>query len=124
MEEKYEITEESRKHLLSRKLCSASEHAIIPHQDGMIKLDLPYFIVTASSNIASFRYDLNVHINVVTNEDIILSHGIGAKDKNRGQRMKWILIDHLLRCRGESVKIIVSDNFSVGKIWLTTVAMP
>lgn len=38
--------------------------------------------------------------------------------------MEWILLGHILRCRGEGIKIVVSDNASVGKNWLTTIALP
>lgn len=35
-----------------------------------------------------------------------------------------ILLDHIIRCRGEGIKVLVSDNAAVGKNWLTTVALP
>lgn len=33
-------------------------------------------------------------------------------------------MNHVLSCRGEAIKVILSDNASVGKNWLTTVALP
>lgn len=38
--------------------------------------------------------------------------------------MEGVVIDHILRCRGDAIKIVVNDNASVAKRWLTTVAMP
>lgn len=35
-----------------------------------------------------------------------------------------ILIDHVLRCKGENIKIIVADNASVGKSLVTCIALP
>lgn len=104
--------------------CTRHDHAVITHQDDMTKVDLPSFIINASSDITRWRYDVNAHVSAVTGECIVFSHEQGGGAKTGSSIMEVILLDHILRCRGEGIKVIVSDNASVGKNWLTTVAMP
>lgn len=100
VEEKYRSVEEDEKQWVSRKWCSASDHAIITHQKGMIKVDLPYFTVTASSNIKRFKYDFKGHVNTVKNEAIVFSDELCPPSKTS----ESIKIDAMLRCSGETVK--------------------
>lgn len=99
-------------------------HAVLTHQDDMTKIDLPSFIISASSDITRWRYDVNAHLSAITNETIVFSHEQGVGAKTGSSEMELVLLDHILRCRGESIKIIVSDNASVGKNWLTTISLP
>lgn len=99
-------------------------HGMITHQDDMTKVDLPSFVQTASSDITRWRYDVNAHVNAVTEDCTVFSHEQGTGPKNASSIMELITLDHLLRCRGEVIKIIVSDNASVGKNWVTSVALP
>lgn len=101
-----------------------ADRACITHQDDMSKLDLPHFVVSASSDITRWRFDVNAHCSSVTNDAIVLSHEQGTGSKNASAIVEEIILSHLLSCRGESIKVIVSDNASVGKNWMTTVALP
>lgn len=90
----------------------------------MSKVDLPHFIVSASSDITRWRYDASAHVSAVNGDCTVLSHEQGSGPKNASSVMELIILDHTLRCRGEGIKVVVSDNASVGKNWLTTVALP
>lgn len=100
------------------------DHAILTHQDDMTKVDLPSFIITASSDITRWRYDVNAHVSAVTGECVVFSHEQGTGAKTGSSIIELILLDHILRCQGEGIKFIVSDNAAVGKNWLTTIALP
>lgn len=93
---------------------SMYNHAMITHQDDMTKVDLPHFMVNVSADITRWRFDVNAHVNAVTKEAIIFSHEQGTGSKNASAIMEMILIDHLVRCKGEAIKVIVSDKASVG----------
>lgn len=101
-----------------------SDHAIITHQDDMSKVDLPHSIVSASSDSTRWRYDINAHVSAVAADSIVFSHEQGAGPKNASSIIEVILLDHIMRCRAEGIKVIVSDNAAVVKNWLTTVALP
>ena len=70
------------------------------------------------------RYDSNAHVNAVTEESNVFSHEQVSGPKNASSIMELIILDHLLSCKGEGVKVVVSDNASVGKNWLTATALP
>lgn len=100
------------------------DRVCMTHQDDMSKIDLPHFVVTASSDITRWRFDVNAHVSAVTNDAVVLSHEQGTGPKNASAIIEEILMNHVLSCRGESIMIIVSDNAAVGKNWQTTVALP
>ena len=100
------------------------EHAIITHQDDMTKVDLPYFVQSASADITRWRFDVNAHVSSVNGDGIVFSHEQGSGSKNASCIIEEIILDHVLRSRGEGIKVIVSDNASVGKNWLSTVTLP
>lgn len=104
--------------------CTIPNHATIVHQDDMTKVDLPSFVVTASADITRWRFGVTGFVDAVTNMSNVFSIEQGGPSKTGGFIMELILLDHLVRCRGESIKIIISDNASVGKNWITTVALP
>lgn len=54
----------------------------------------------------------------------MFSHEQGSGAKNASATVEEIILDHIVRCKGESVKVIISGNASVGKNWLTTIALP
>lgn len=91
---------------MSSKWNSASDHVMVTHQDGMAKLYLPFFCATASFKTTRVRFDVTGNGNTVTNEYIVLSHELGAPSKNIADIFESILIDRLLLCRGESIKLI------------------
>lgn len=103
---------------------SMPNHAIVTHHDDMTKVDLPHFVVNASADITHWRFDVNAHVSAVTKESVIFSHEQGTGAKNASAIIEMILLDHIVRCKGESIKVIVSDNAAVGKNWLTTIALP
>lgn len=103
---------------------SMPDHAVITHQDDMTKVDLPHFVVNVTADITRWRFDVDAHVSSVTKEAIIFSHEQGTGSKNASAIIEMIILDHLVRCQGESIKVVVSDNASVGKNWLTTVALP
>lgn len=90
----------------------------------MTKVDLPSFVVEASADITRWRYDVEAHVNAITHAKDVYSHEQGSGAKNGSSIIENILLDHLLTCSGESVKIVVSDCASVGRNWLTTVCLP
>ena len=90
----------------------------------MSKLDLPHFVVTASSDITRWRFDVNAHVSSVLNDAVVLSHEQGTGSKNASAIVEEILINHVLTCRGQSIRIIISDIAAVGKNWITTIALP
>ena len=59
----------------------------------------------------------------MTGDCTIFSHEQCIGPKNASAIVEEILIDHCIRCVGESVNTVVSDNASVRKNWLTTVAL-
>ncbi len=100
-------------------------HALTTHSDESTKFDLPSIIVEATSDISRFRFDSNANCNPITENAVVLSHEQGSgKERTASTIIQTILIDHLLTCRGESLKIIVADCASVGRCWLTTVCLP
>lgn len=100
------------------------DRAILTHRDDMTKVDLPCFIVNASADITRWRFDVNAHVVAITDESISFSHEQGTGPKNGSSVLELILLDHLLRCKGEAIKVIVSDYTSVGKNWLNVVSLP
>lgn len=56
-------------------------HAVITHQDDMTKVDLPSFIIEASSDITRWRYVVNAHVDSVTGECVGFSHEQGGVQK-------------------------------------------
>ena len=104
--------------------CQFLDRACILHQDDMTKVDLPQFVVSASSDITRWRFGVNAHVSSVTNDATIFSCEQGAGPKNSSSILEKILLNHLLQCTGESILVVVSDNAAVGKNWLTTVAFP
>lgn len=56
-------------------------HACITHQDDMTKVDLPYFVESASADITRWRFDVNAHVSAVTNDAVVFSHDQGAGSK-------------------------------------------
>ena len=103
---------------------SRSDLALFTHQDDMTKVDLPHIIVSASADITRWRFDVNAHVNAITGDCHVFSHDQGTGSKNASTIFEEVLLDHILSCSGESIKIVVSDNAAVGKNWITTVALP
>lgn len=104
--------------------CMFPDRGCITHQDDMSKIDLPHFVVSASSDITRWRFGVNAHVSAVTNNGSILSYEQGNGQKNASAIIEEIIVNHLLQCRGENIKVIVSDHAAVGKNWLTTIALP
>lgn len=90
----------------------------------MSKVDLPYFLIDVSMNLTRFRFDVSAHVNAIDQEAIAMSYEQGSPPKGRSELIESILIDHILRCRGEGIKIVVADNASVGKLWATCICLP
>ena len=103
---------------------SLQNYAVVTHQDDMTKVDLPHFLVNASADITRWRFDMNALVSAVTKYAVIFSHEQGTGSKNASAIIEMILIDHLVRRKGESIRIIVSDNASVGKNWLSSIVLP
>lgn len=103
---------------------SLSDHAIITHQDDMTKVDLPHFVTHVSGELARWRFDINAHVSSVNDDCVIFSREQGTGSKNSSAIAEMIILDHLVRCRGEAIKVVVSDKASVGKNWLTTITLP
>lgn len=103
---------------------SLQNHASVTHQDDMTKVDLPHFVVNASADITRWRFDVNAHVNAVTKDAVVFSHEQVTGSKNASAIIEMILIDHLVRCKDESIKIFVSDNASFGKNWLSRIVLP
>lgn len=99
-------------------------HAIITHQDDMTKVDLPYFIESASADITRWRFDANAHVSAVNDDAVVFSHEQGTGSKNSSCVAEEIILDHIIRCRGEAIMIVTSDNAAVGRNWLCSVALP
>lgn len=119
VEAHYGEIEQNRRNILSRKWKNASDHAIINHQDAMTKVYLPYFCVTATSNITRFSFDVKGHVNTVTNESIVLSNELGSPPNNNGEIMESVIIGHVLRCRGRRstwLSVIMPQSETFG--WL------
>lgn len=95
---------------LSPKWNWYDEHGFITHQDDMTKIDLPYFVKSASADISRWRSHANAHVSAINGDAVVFSHKRGTGPKNVGCIVEEIILDHLIRCRGESIKIIVSDN--------------
>lgn len=85
VEAKYQYVEEKRQKVLSRCCCSLFDHAIIAHQDGMMKVDLPYFCVTATSNLNHYRYSVTSNIKNFTNEVNIVPHELRPPGKTEAK---------------------------------------
>lgn len=100
---------------------SMANHAIVTHQDDMTKVDLPHFVVNVSADITLCCFDVNAHVSAVSKEAVVFSHEQGSGSKNASAILDMILLDHLVRCKGEAIKVVVSDNASVGRNWLTTI---
>lgn len=92
---------------------SMPDHAMITHQDDMTKVDLPHFVISVSGDITRWRFDVNAHVSPITREAVIFSHEQGTGSKNSSSIIEMILLDHLVRSKGEAIKIVVSDNASV-----------
>lgn len=108
----------------SRGWNSFHDHACITHQDDVSKVDLPYFVESASADITRWQFDVSAHASAVTNGAAVFSHEQGPGPKNVSAIIEEILLEHIISCRGEGIKIIVSDNASVRKNWLCTVPLP
>lgn len=87
----------------------------------MSKVDLPSIVMEASFDITRWRFDLNAHVSAVTDHALVLSHEQGCGVKSSSVIMEMILLEHIVNCRGERIKMVVSDCASVGRSWLTTV---
>lgn len=101
----YADMQSNRSHSESRNLGvhaewnSYPDRACITHQDDMSRLDLPHFVMSASSDITRWRFDVNAHVSSVTNDAIVLSHEQVTGAKNASAIIEEILLNHLLRCR-------------------------
>ena len=104
--------------------CQRRNFALVTHQDDMTKVDLPHIVVDASADITRWRFDVNAHVNAVTGDCVVFSHEQGAGSKNASSIIETVLLDHIVTCAGENIKVVVSDNASVGKNWLSTVVFP
>ena len=104
--------------------CSRFGMGMITHQDDMSKVDLPSTIVDASCDITRFRFNVNAHVNLTTKDSVVFSHEQGSGPRNGSSVMETILLQHLLQCKGEEIKIVVSDCASVGRNWCMSVAFP
>lgn len=77
-EERYRETQRGHSH--RREFTASAEwnlypdRAMITHQDDMSKVDLPHFVVSASSDITRWRFDVNAHVSSVTNDAVVFSH--------------------------------------------------
>lgn len=101
--------------------CHRRNFGLVTHQDDMKKVDLSHVVVEASADITRFRFDVNAQVNAVTGDCVVFSHEQGTGGKNASALLELILLDHILTCKGEKIKVVVSDNGSVGKNWLSTV---
>lgn len=95
-------TENNYRHMnhLGNGWNSLADHAVITHQNDMTKVDLPHFMVNASADITRWRFDVNAHVSSVTKEAVVFSHEQGTGSKNASAIVEMILLDHLVRCRG------------------------
>lgn len=73
----------------------------------MAKLDLPHFVVSASSDITRWRFGANAHVSALHKDSFVFSNEQGTGPKNASAIAKEILLSHLLRCRGEAITVIV-----------------
>lgn len=99
------------------------DHAIFTQQDDMKKVDLPCFVRTAPSDITMWRHDVNAHVNAINDESMMFSHDQVGGFKNASSIME-VLLDHVLRCKREGIKVVASDNPRVGRTWITVFALP
>ena len=98
-----------------------SDCACISHQDDMSKLDLPHFVVTASSDITRWRLDVNAHVSSVLNDAVFPSFEQGTGSNNSSVIVEENLMNHVVTCCGESICIITSDIAAEGKNWITAI---
>lgn len=98
--------------------------AMVTDEDAMTKFYLPTFVVEVSFTLTRFRYDVTTHLNLVTDEANVFTHELGMVPKGSAEIIEDMLLDHIIRCCGVATKVVISDNASVGKFWITTVAFP
>ena len=103
---------------------SLQNHALVTHQDDMTKFDPPHFVVNASAYTTRWRFDVNARVTAVTMDAVVFSHEQRTGSKNASEIIEMSLIDYTVRCKGGSIKIVVSDNASVGKNWLSSIVLP
>lgn len=77
----YHFVENDMPKMLHRRWMAATNHEIMTFQDGMTKVDLPYFTVNASSNSTEFRFEVSGNVIKVTKDATFLSHEICEKPK-------------------------------------------
>lgn len=68
-----------------------ADRACITHQDDMSKVDLPHFVLSASSDITRWRFGGNAHVSSITNDAIVLSQEQGSGAKNSSAIVEEIL---------------------------------
>lgn len=97
----------------SREWFSLHNQGMVTDHEAMSKVDLPYLVVEASMNMSRYRYDITAHVDNVTDNVNVFSNEQGQPPKGRSYIIESILVDHVLRCTGEDIKIVVADNASV-----------
>lgn len=88
----------------------------------MTKPNIPSFVQDSLSELALYSPDVTAHLSAITRDAVVMSHELGTGQKNSGSIFENILIDHLLKCRGETLKIIWSDCAPVGRSFFLCVA--
>lgn len=52
-------------------------------------------------------YEVTPHLKVVSKEAMVCTHELGSIPKGSGEIVERIVLEHVLRCRGEQQKIIM-----------------
>lgn len=87
----------------------------ITHQDDSTKVNLPHATVDSSADITLWRCGVNSNVNAISGASNVFSYDQGRGPKNSSAIVETIVLEHVLNCQVEGIKILVSDNASVGK---------
>lgn len=84
---------------------------------GCCEQSWPAIILRGGKKLTRYRYYVTENVDLVTEEAIFLSHEQGATKKGRPEVIGSILVDRMLRWRGQEVKVVVAENALVKCFW-------
>lgn len=85
------------------------------HQDDMNKPNVPSFVKDPLSELARYRPDVTAHVSAISGNFIVMSHEVGSGQKNSASIFESVLLNHILTCRGEALKMVWSDCAPMGR---------
>lgn len=97
---------------------------LLTHADDMSAINLSHLVLHSVSELTRLAYSVNAHVSPITSLATVFSTEQGEGPHDSSSIFEKALLDHLLTCRGERIKIVWSDCACVGRSYASCVAFP